>query len=97
MLQVQNKIKGQRGLFYIENEGVVQAEMTYNMATPEHMIIEHTEVGEELRGQNIGYEMVRYAVDYARMHHIKITVVCPFAHSIFKKKPEYADVLYKLP
>jgi uncharacterized protein len=58
------------------------------------MIIEHTEVSDELRGQNIGYELVHTGVEYARTHHLKIIPLCTFANAVFKKKPEYKDVLY---
>jgi predicted GNAT family acetyltransferase len=63
------------------------------MASPDKMIIEHTEVSEELKGQNVGYQLVKTAVDFARAHNIKIIPLCPFANSVFKKKPELAEVL----
>ena len=62
--------------------------------SPDKMIIEHTEVSDELKGQNVGYQLVHTAVEYARTHNIKIVPLCPFANAVFKKKPEYADVLY---
>jgi hypothetical protein len=58
------------------------------------MIIEHTEVSDELKGKNVGYQLVHTAVEYARTHNIKIVPMCTFANAVFKKKPEYADVLY---
>lgn len=67
--------------------------MTYTMPAANKMIIEHTEVSDELRGQNAGYQLVHAAVDYARANNIKIIPLCPFANSVFKKKPEFADVL----
>lgn len=90
---IQHKKVGSKGLFYVENNGNIMAEMVYTMSSPEKMIIEHTEVSEELKGQNVGYQLVHTAVEYARTHNIKIIPLCPFAHSVFKKKPEYADVL----
>ncbi len=91
---IQHKQVGTKGLFFIESEGNILAEMVYTMAGPGKMIIEHTEVGEELRGENVGYELVRTAVEYARTHKIKILPLCPFANAVFKRKPEFADVLY---
>lgn len=93
---IQRKQIGSKGMFFVENEGTVMAEMVYTMPSPDKMIIEHTEVNDELRGQNVGYQLVTAAVEYARTHHIKIIPVCPFANAVFKKKPEYADVLYHL-
>jgi predicted GNAT family acetyltransferase len=91
---IKNKIVGTKGMFYVENDGNILAEMTYSMTSPEKMIIEHTEVSDELKGQHVGYQLVHTAVEYARTHNVKIVPLCPFANSVFKKKPEYADVLY---
>jgi predicted GNAT family acetyltransferase len=90
---IQHKQEGVRGMFYLEVDGEVQAEMFFHMASPHHMVIEHTEVDEELRGQNVGYSLVSAAVDYARQHQLKITVWCPFAKKVFDKKPDFRDVL----
>ena len=91
---IQNKKVGTKGLFFVENDGNILAEMVYSMPSPDKMIIEHTEVSDELKGQNVGYQLVHTAVEYARTHNIKIIPLCPFANAVFKKKPEYADVLY---
>ena len=80
-------------MFFVEMDGNILAEMAYSMPTPNKMIIEHTEVGEELKGKNVGNQLVHTAVEYARTNNIKIIPLCPFASSVFKKKPEYADVL----
>jgi len=82
-------------MFYVESDGKVEAEMVYHMTTPNKMVIEHTEVDDELRGQNVGYELVHAAVEYARQHQIKITVWCPFAKKVFDKKADWRDVLDK--
>jgi predicted GNAT family acetyltransferase len=91
---IKNKKIGTKGMFYVENDGNILAEMTYSMPSAEKMIIEHTEVGDELKGQNVGYQLVHTAVEYARTNNVKIVPLCPFANAVFKKKPEYADVLY---
>ena len=91
---IQNKISGTKGMFFVEFDGNILAEMVYSMPSPEKMIIEHTEVSDELKGKNVGYQLVHTAVEYARTHNIKIVPMCPFANAVFKKKPEYADVLY---
>ena len=82
-------------MFYVEGEGNIEAEMTYHMTAPNKMVIEHTEVEEDLRGQNVGFQLVQSAVEYARKYSIKITVWCPFAKKVFDKKPEWHDVLDK--
>ena len=53
----------------------------------------YAEVDDELRGKNVGFQLVSAAVSYARQHNLKILPICPFAKSVFEKKPEYGDVL----
>jgi hypothetical protein len=93
-MQIQRKETGNKGSFYVEENGTVQAEMTYSMTGADLMIIDHTEVSDELRGKNVGYQLVHAGVEYARANHIKIIPLCPFAKSVFDKKgAEFADVL----
>lgn len=92
-MQIQHKQNGSKGFFFIGEEDKRLGEMAYTMPAANKMIIEHTEVSDELRGQNAGYQLVHAAVDYARANNIKIIPLCPFANSVFKKKPEFADVL----
>jgi predicted GNAT family acetyltransferase len=90
---IQNKKNGTKGMFFVEIDGNILAEMVYSMPTPEKMIIEHTEVSDELRGKNIGYQLVQTAVEYARQNNIRILPLCTFAKSVFDKKAELRDVL----
>lgn len=92
---IQHKHSGSKGIFFVQEEEKILAEMVYTTPGADKMIIEHTEVSDELRGQQAGYQLVHTAVEYARTHHLKIIPLCPFAHAVFKKKPEFADVLYK--
>ena len=94
-MQIEHKKIGTKGLFYVDGAKEPLAKMIYTMPSPEKMIIEHTEVSEELKGQNVGVQLVKTAVDYARANHIKIIPLCPFANSVFKRKSEFADVLEK--
>lgn len=93
MLEVKQKEEGTKGSFYIEVEGKKVAEMTYSKAGDDRIIIDHTEVGDELRGQGAGKQMVEKAVAYAREQDISIIPLCPFARSVFDKNPELRDVL----
>jgi len=92
-MTVQHKKTGNKGMFFVEFDGEIAAEMVYSMTSDDRMIIEHTEVDDVLQGRNIGYEMVHAAVEYARHHHLKITPICSFAKAVFDKKPDFRDVL----
>jgi len=90
---IQHKEGKSRGMFFIEDEGEVIAEIVYANGGENTIIIEHTEVDESLRGQNIGYELVHRTVEHARSKGLKISPVCPFAKAVFDKKPDFGDVL----
>jgi len=90
---IQNKQVGGKGMFYVGQDGTILAEMVYSMPSPNKMIIEHTEVDDSLVGKGVGLQLLNTAVDYARTHNIKIVPLCPFAKSMFDKKPELRDVL----
>jgi predicted GNAT family acetyltransferase len=91
---IQQKQEGSKVSFYVEENGIVLAEMTYSMTGTTLMIIDHTGVSDALRGKNIGYQLVHTAVEHARSKHIKILPLCPFAKSVFDKKgAAFADVL----
>ncbi len=92
MSDVQLKQNGSKGAFVYQSEDG-SAEMTFSAAGAQLIIIDHTDVGEGLRGQGIGYRLVEAAVNHARGHGIKILPLCPFAKSVFEKHPAYGDVL----
>ncbi len=67
--------------------------ITYTMAGSDKMILDHTEVNDEWRGQNIGKKIVFYIVDFARKNNMKILPLCPFAKAVFDRTKEIQDVL----
>jgi len=82
-----------KGSFFVKVDGKRKAEMTYSWAGTDRIIIDHTEVGEELRGQGVGEKMMIKTVEFAREKSINIIPLCPFAKSVFNKKAELRDVL----
>lgn len=94
-MEIQNKKVGNKGIFYIEKDRKIIAEMIYNMPSPDKMIIEHTEVDDTLKGKNIGKKLVHHMVEYARSNNIKVIPLCTFTSSVIKRTQEYADILYE--
>ena len=90
---IEHKAENNKGVFFIGKEGSRIAELIYSQPDGGTMILEHTEVDDELRGQNVGYQLVEASVEYAREHNIKLIVWCPFAKKVFDKKPDWHDVL----
>jgi uncharacterized protein len=93
-MQIEHQQIGHKGSFFVAGEAQTKlAEMTYSMAGTDKMIIDHTEVAEQLSGQGAGKQMVLAAVEFARQNHLKILPLCPFAKSVFDKVAEIRDVL----
>ena len=92
-MNIKHKLVENKGLFYIEKDGIVGAEMTYSKAGDSLIIIDHTEVNERFKGIGLGLILVEAAVKYARDNKLKIMPLCPFANAMFKKHPEFKDIL----
>lgn len=90
---IHHKQEEGKGYFYVQIDGEVKAQMVYRQPSDDIIVIEHTEVNDEIRGKNVGYQMVNASVTFARNHFLKIVPECPFVCSVFKKKKDYADVL----
>jgi predicted GNAT family acetyltransferase len=91
-MQIQRDEHGRNGAFYIDEDGEWIAELTY-IRNNGVMTIDHTEIDEKLRGEGIGQDMVKAAVDYARESGLKIKPVCPYAKKVIERTPEFQDVL----
>ena len=92
-MKIEHELKGDDGDFFIEQNGEHLADMFYNMESAQKMNIYHTQVSEELRGQNIGQQLVEAGVAYARQHNLKIIPSCRYARTFFTMHRELQDVL----
>jgi predicted GNAT family acetyltransferase len=91
-MEIQRDEHGRKGAFFIDENGEWIAELTY-VRNNGIMTIDHTEIDEKLRGEGIGEDMVRAAVEYARENGLKINAVCPYAKKVIEQSPELKDVL----
>jgi predicted GNAT family acetyltransferase len=57
--------------------------------------LSHTEVPQELRGHGMASLLAHTALEFAREHHLKVDVVCPFAAAYLKDHPEYSDLVLR--
>lgn len=92
-MEIEHVAFDSKGAFKVNVDGRDAAKMTYSKAGDKMMIIDHTEVGDELRGKGVGLQLVKAAVAFAREHQIIVLPLCPFAKSVFDKTPELQDVL----
>ena len=90
---IQHKLVGNKGLFYVGQEGAILAEMVYSKPSDDKIIIEHTEVDPSLEGKGVGKQLVATAVEYARTHKLKLIPLCPFTKAVIARTKEYQDVL----
>jgi predicted GNAT family acetyltransferase len=76
-------------------EVAVDGRMAYSkyLLAGGRIIIEHTEVPEELEGQGLASRIVRTALDYARAQNLTVLPICPFAKGFIGRHPEYQDLL----
>lgn len=80
--------------FAVANEDDVKAGvMTFSIASPQLMIIDHTEIEPDFKGKDVGKQLLLAIVKMAREEHIKIIPLCPFANAMFQKNKELQDVL----
>jgi uncharacterized protein len=93
MGEIKHNQDDKKGAFVYEVEGKQLAAMFYVMVGPHKMIIDHTEVDESLKGQNIGKKLLGTLVEYVREHEIKVIPLCPFANAMLKKITEWQDIV----
>lgn len=92
-MDIQHSFNGQKGSYYIKQNDILLAEMTYVMSGEKTFIIDHTFVDSSLKGQGIGRKLLDALVEHARKNHLKIIPLCPFAKSVFDKDETIRDVL----
>jgi len=67
-------------------------EMTFSVAN-DFIIVDHTEVSEEYKGQRIGTKLFWALVEMLRKEDRKVMPLCHFTRSMFEKNPDTSDVL----
>lgn len=91
---MQNIIENDQGLV-MEVDGEAKAEIGFHNYDEESIIIDHTFVSEELRGQHVGQDLVKKVVDIAREQGKTIIPSCSYALAQFKRNEEYHDIWRK--
>lgn len=83
-----------RGRWHINLDGVEEAaEMTFSRNNDTLVMIDHTYVPEDMRGQGIGEQLAERAVADARDKGWKIIPVCTFFKAQAEAHPDWDDVI----
>ena len=85
-MEIKHRKDGSKGAFYIEENSRLLGEMTYSMAGPGLMIIDHTEVDDALKGQNAGYSFWTRQLILQRTNQLKIIPLLPLQTPCLKKQ-----------
>ncbi|MBD8003886.1 GNAT family N-acetyltransferase [Bacillus norwichensis] len=88
------EIKQGENKFYVgDNQEDSLAEIHFVPTGATKLIVDHTYVSDELRGQGVGEALVKRIVTFAREERKQIIPLCPFAKSQIDQHEEYQDVL----
>ena len=93
MGNIEHQEAGKRGAFFIEQGGKRIAELTYARASDTLILVDHTEVEPNLRGQGVARALLVTAVNWARENHVKVKPTCSFAVAQFARDQSIRDVL----
>jgi len=81
------------GRFELERDGQI-AYLEYTVAGNVLALI-HSEIPTPLRGSGVASTLSKTALDWAREHHMRVDVVCPFVAAYLQTHPEYSDLVMR--
>ncbi|PKR80455.1 GNAT family N-acetyltransferase [Brumimicrobium salinarum] len=94
-MEITIKESESKGYAIAKEDGKTAGKMTYSKFSTSNIIIDHTEVEPEFKGQDVGKRLLIKIVEMARESELNILPLCPFAKAMFEKMSEIQDVLKK--
>lgn len=92
-MEILLKENGTKGFAIAQEQDKRAGMMSYSIAGPHLIIIDHTEVDPGYQGKDVGKHMLYKIVEMAREKNIKIIPLCPFAAAMFRKTEDIKDLL----
>ncbi len=89
---IQQKEQDGNGMFYIEKDGDIVAELTYKKMDNGVITLDHTETEPEMEGKGLASALVKHSVEFARKNDLKIDPLCAYAAKQFERHEDYRDV-----
>lgn len=80
------------GKIFVGDEQKPQAEMIFTKESGNTVVVKHTEVSEELKGQSVGRKLLDHLATKARNENFKIKAECSYVQHVFNKYDDYNDV-----
>lgn len=80
------------GRFFVEIDGST-AYLDYVRVDERTLDLRSTFVPEALRGRGIAARIVRFALDYAREHGLRVIPTCSYVASTIRREPAFADLV----
>lgn len=98
---LKEKLIMQLNIQHYQNQKEFAAEINGKKAVLQYEILNsgkvldyyHTFVPPELRGQKIGEQIVKFALDYARDNHLKVIPSCPFVQHFIDRHSDYQNLV----
>jgi predicted GNAT family acetyltransferase len=78
--------------FVVKENGEVLAEATFMALGDKTLVVDHTFVKPEMRGQKLAEDLVKRIVEHARKTNKKIVPACSYALAQFRRHKDYQDV-----
>lgn len=89
---IQQKETEGKGMFYIEKDGDIVAELTYTLKDNNIMTLDHTETEPDMTGKGLASSLVKHSVAYAKKNNLQIDPLCKYAAKQFERHEEYREV-----
>lgn len=85
------ELDGDAYAFRHTQDGKMLAEITWTMLS-DVMVMDHTFVSPDLRGQGVAKKLLDRAADYAREKEFKMEPICSYVVTAFERYDEYDDL-----
>lgn len=89
---IQQKETEGKGMFFIEKDDDIIAELTYTLKDNNIMTLDHTETDPKYTGEGLASALVEHSVKYARENKLMIDPLCKYAAKQFERHEEYREV-----
>lgn len=93
-IDVKFHLEDGRGKAYVGDLKESDAEMVFHMKEDDVMVVEHTEVKEQMRGKGVARRLLDTVIDRVRDRGWTIIPECEYVRSVYNKEPALRDTLH---